>query len=248
MARGLALLTCGVGLALFAPAFTPSLPRSGLSAMPKAGPRRESLTQRAADGSGLKPFGPVVAYAKALMDAAIEKKEIVLVTDDVLKIKDQFLEEEWLEKLLLIQSNPKFSALQKATETVKILPKLKSTVMPKFIVFLAKKNRLRGLKRICLEYVQSMYFNQSITPVTVKVAQRLTEQQMEKIKEKMKKKAGTRDIKLVVEVDPSLIGGLQLEWGYTDPQNRYAPSYGVDLSLKNILEKRALQKGVVTAA
>ena len=29
---------------------------------------------------------------KALMDAAIEKKEIVLVTDDVLKIKDQFLE------------------------------------------------------------------------------------------------------------------------------------------------------------
>eukprot|EP00913_Durusdinium_trenchii_P011502 g10800.t1 len=117
MARGLALLTCGVGLALFAPAFTPSLPRSGLSAMPKAGPRRESLTQRAADGSGLKPFGPVVAYAKALMDAAIEKKEIVLVTDDVLKIKDQFLEEEWLEKLLLIQSNPKFSALQKATET-----------------------------------------------------------------------------------------------------------------------------------
>lgn len=93
-----------------------------------------------------------------------------------------------------------------------------------------------------------MYFNQSITPVTVKVAQRLTEQQMEKIKEKMKKKAGTRDIKLVVEVDPSLIGGLQLEWGYTDPQNRYAPSYGVDLSLKNILEKRALQKGVVTAA
>lgn len=67
MARGLALLTCGVGLALFAPAFTPSLPRSGLSAMPKAGPRRESLTQRAADGSGLKPFGPVVAYAKASM-------------------------------------------------------------------------------------------------------------------------------------------------------------------------------------
>lgn len=42
-------------------------------------------------------------------------------------------QEEWLEKLLLIQSNPKFSALQKATETVKILPKLKSTVMPKFI-------------------------------------------------------------------------------------------------------------------
>ena len=60
-------------------------------------------------------------------------------------------------------------------------------------VFLAKKNRLNGLKSICFEYVQSMYYTQSITPVTVRVAQRLTETQMEKVKEKMKEKAGTRD-------------------------------------------------------
>jgi len=60
-------------------------------------------------------------------------------------------------------------------------------------VFLAKKNRLNGLKSICFEYVQSMYYTQSITPVTVRVAQRLTETQMEKVKQKMKEKAGTRD-------------------------------------------------------
>lgn len=60
-------------------------------------------------------------------------------------------------------------------------------------VFLAKKNRLNGLKTICFEYVQSMYYTQSITPVTVRVAQRLTEPQMEKVKEKMKQKAGTKD-------------------------------------------------------
>lgn len=60
-------------------------------------------------------------------------------------------------------------------------------------VFLAKKNRLNGLKTICFEYVQSMYFTQSITPVTVRVAQRLTELQIEQIKEKMREKAGTKD-------------------------------------------------------
>ena len=105
------------------------------------------------------------APRQALMDAATEKKEVVLVTDDVLTIKDKFQEEssktglflktwsaqfffqkmaltlgrdcfqeEWLEKLLMVQSNPKLTALKKATETVKLLPDLKSTVMPKFIV------------------------------------------------------------------------------------------------------------------
>lgn len=49
-----------------------------------------------------------------------------------------------------------------------------------------------------------------------------------------------------MEVEPNLIGGLQVEWGYTDPQKRKAPTHGIDLTLKNILGKRALQKGVVT--
>ena len=100
---------------------------------------------------------------------------------------------------------------------------------------------------IMFEYVQSMYYKQSITPIRVTSAQRLTEDQLQKIGEKMKGKVGTTDVKLVAEVDPNLIGGLTLEWGYTDPVNLYAPTHGVDLSLKNILNKRALQKGVVDA-
>mmetsp|Transcript_11368 Transcript_11368/g.12545 ORF Transcript_11368/g.12545 Transcript_11368/m.12545 type:complete len:101 (-) Transcript_11368:172-474(-) len=97
------------------------------------------------------------------------------------------------------------------------------------------------------EYVQAMYFVQSITPVRVTSAQRLTEDQLAKIKQKMISKAGTKDVKLVAEVDENLIGGLTVEWGYTDPVQLYAPTHGVDLSLKNILNKRALEKGVVNA-
>ena len=47
---------------------------------------------------------------------------------------DNRLQEEWLEKLLLVQSNPKLTAVQKAKQTVDLLTPLKSTVMPKFIV------------------------------------------------------------------------------------------------------------------
>jgi hypothetical protein len=31
----------------------------------------------------------------------------------------------------------------------------------------------------------------------------------------------SKDVKLIMEVEPNLIGGLQVEWGYTDPQKRY---------------------------
>ncbi|CAJ1389065.1 unnamed protein product [Effrenium voratum] len=238
VSRGFGLLALGFGCA-----FVGVAPGAGA---PGAAPRERSLrslVQRQADASMLQPYGPVVAYAKALMNAAADKKEIVMVTDDVLAIKEKFKNREWLEQLLLVQSNPAFTSVEKARETVKLLKPLKSSVMPKFIVFLAKKHRLNGLKCIVLEYMQSMYFNQSITPVTVRSAQRLTEQQKDQIKEKMKQKAGTRDIKLITEIEPTLIGGLQLEWGYTDPEGRYAPTHGIDLSLKNILSKKALEKG-----
>eukprot|EP00435_Cladocopium_sp_Y103_P012855 s946_g3.t1 len=247
MARGRVIMACAAlacTLVSMKSAFTPSLPGNMGMATAGMGAQR-TLTQRNADGSMLKPFGPVVTYAKALMDAAREKGEDVPVTEDVLKIKDKFKEEEWLDKLVTVQNDPFLTEVQKANNIVDLLKPLKSTVMPKFIVFLAKKNRLNGIKVIMFEYVQSMYYLQSITPVRVTSAQRLTDDQLAKIKEKMKSKCGTKDVKLVAEVDPNLIGGLTLEWGYTDPVQLYAPTHGVDLSLKNILNKRALQKGVV---
>lgn len=252
MARGRVIMACAAlvcTLVSMKSAFTPSLPDNmGMATAGRGmGAKQRALTQRNADGSMLQPFGPVVTYAKALMDAAREKGEDVPVTEDVLMIKDKFKEEEWLDKLVTVQNDPYLTEVQKANKIVDLLKPLKSTVMPKFIVFLAKKNRLNGIKVIMFEYVQSMYYLQSITPVRVTSAQRLTEDQLAKIKEKMKSKCGTKDVKLVAEVDPNLIGGLTLEWGYTDPVQLYAPTHGVDLSLKNILNKRALQKGVVDA-
>jgi len=252
MARGKAALACAAlacTLAGMKYAFTPSLPGNvGMaSASRGVGARQLSLTQRNADGAGLTPFGPVVIYAKALMDAGREQDEEVAVTQDVIKVRDKFLDDQWQEQLVTVQNDPKLTEVQKAHKTVKLLEPLKSSVMPKFIVFLAKKNRLNGLKRIMLEYVQAMYYNQSITPVRVRSAQRLTEDQLSKIADKMKGKVGTTDVKIVQEVDPNLLGGLTLEWGYTDPEKLYAPSHGVDLSLKNVLNKRALEKGVVEA-
>ncbi|CAE7213386.1 atpH, partial [Symbiodinium necroappetens] len=168
---------------LLAPTFTPSL--LGFPKAKGAQQRTRSPTQLQADASGLNPFGPVVSYAKALSDAAESKGEDVAATQDMLKIKELYQSEDFQDSLFLVTNDYNLTAVEQAEALIKLVQPLQSSVVPKFIVFLAKKNRLRGLKAICLEYVQSLYYRQSITPVTVRVAQRLTADQLEKLKEKM---------------------------------------------------------------
>lgn len=231
MAGRAPLLSCIAlfSVGLLAPTFTPSL--LGFPKAKGAQQRTRSPTQLQADASGLNPFGPVVSYAK-----------------DMLKIKELYQSEDFQDSLFLVTNDYNLTAVEQAEALIKLVQPLQSSVVPKFIVFLAKKNRLRGLKAICLEYVQSLYYRQSITPVTVRVAQRLTADQLEKLKEKMREKADTDDVKIHMEVDANLIGGLQVEWGYNDPEALYAPSHGIDLSLRRILNQQALETaGLVDA-
>jgi len=232
--------SAGMGMGVAAAAA--ALGAAGLAA---AGRRACARVQVRADASGLMPGGPVIAYTQALTDAAEKKDEAVPVTKDVMKIRDKFEDEEFLDELQLLVNEPGLSLLDKARGTTKLLAPFESTVMEKFIVFLAKKKRLMALKPICREYVASLYFTQSIAPVVVRSAQRLTEEQAEAVKEKMKEKAGCSAVKLVNEVDGSLLAGFVIEWGFTDPENLVAPTEGIDLSLKRFLEKRAIDTGVL---
>merc|ERR1719277_2168887 len=113
--------------------------------------------------------------------------------------------------------------LTKAKKMVEIMGDFESTVVPKFIIFLAKKKRLQALPHLAEEYMTTLFETQKIEPVRVWVSQRLSEEQKEEIKEKMKAKTGATDIKLVEEVDNSLIGGFKLEWGFLDPELLVTP-------------------------
>mmetsp|Transcript_25068 Transcript_25068/g.59649 ORF Transcript_25068/g.59649 Transcript_25068/m.59649 type:complete len:252 (+) Transcript_25068:87-842(+) len=250
MARtmGVAVLAAAVMCFMGKLAFTPSLPAGfGRSAQSGEAAQQRSLTQRQADGSYLKPFGPAVSYAKALREAGQAKGEDAAVMEDILKIKAFYEDEAVFEDLSLVQNDFNLTEVERADQILAMVKPLKSTVVPKFVRFIAKKMRLKGLKAICLEYVQSAYFKESVSPVKVTSAARLTDDQKSKIIEKMKVKCETDSIKLIEEIDANLISGFKLEWGYIDPVNLDAPSHGVDLSLQNILNKKALQKGVVDA-
>ncbi|CAE8620652.1 unnamed protein product [Polarella glacialis] len=127
---------------------------------------------QAADGSMLEASGPIVTYSQALFDAAKAKNETVKVTMDVLAMKTKLQDDEFLEKWVLITNNFNIEKKDRSSVLVDLLGPFKSTVVPKFIVFLTKKQRAMSLRRIVKHYVTALYQQQAIEPVTVKSAQR----------------------------------------------------------------------------
>jgi len=197
------------------------------------------------DGSGLKPYGPVSAYSYALMEAAKKKHEAVPVTKDVMKIRKKFADDDFKTAYFVENNRPMISELRKAEIMIDMLKPLDSEVTEKFITFLAKKRRLKGLPLIVDFYVNSLYREESIEPVVVTSAEELSAEQIETIKERMKARTGASEIKVVTKTDPALLGGFVVQWSFMDPDNLQTPTKVEDVSLKNLMTKAALQKGIV---
>merc|ERR1712176_223473 len=109
---------------------------------------------------------------------------------------------------------------------MELVKPLESKVVPALLKFVAKKQRLLSIKKILKEYVQSIYWNQSITPVRCISADPLTDEQKAAITQKMAKKLGCADVKL--------------EYGFTDPDTLKYCSDGEDCTLRNFLERSAI--------
>lgn len=211
----------------------------------RAAKRARPRTQVCADASGLVGGGPICVYTDALMKASAQKDESVMVAKDVMKVKQLMSDRDFLDELQYVLNETGTTELTKAQGMIKLLQPLESTVFEKFVVFLAKKKRLAAVKPICQEFISTMYNNENIAPVVVRSAQRLSEEQIDSLKIKMREKTGCSDVKLIASVDASMVGGFVVEWGFPDPEDLSSPTEGVDLSLSNILRKKALNQGVL---
>eukprot|EP00929_Paragymnodinium_shiwhaense_P007920 TRINITY_DN111845_c0_g1_i1.p1 TRINITY_DN111845_c0_g1~~TRINITY_DN111845_c0_g1_i1.p1 ORF type:complete len:315 (-),score=89.49 TRINITY_DN111845_c0_g1_i1:143-1021(-) len=205
--------------------------------------QRSTRTQMFSEGGQA-----IVCYSNALNDAAVNKEESRAVTMDVMKVKDMLEEEEFRDELRLFVNTPFITDNAKAAGLIKMMAPLESSVFPKYVTFLAKKKRLGMLKDVLEFYMKDLYTQQKIEPVRVKVAQRLSPEQQETIKEKMKAKTGAADIKLVQEISTELVAGFVLEWAFTDPDMMTCPTEGLDLSLKNVVKRAATKEGVPVMA
>jgi len=246
----LAVVVVAVALCMLMamPAFTPSLPKS-LNRVASRGAAAQARTSihRCVDSSGLELYGPISLLTTVLTDTATKMKEAVPLTQDAMMLKKKYDDEDVKEELLFIMSDHSTTELEKGRQLVEIMGPFQSTVMPKFIIFLSKKKRMLSLRKICSEYVKRLYFTQSIAPVKVTSAEKLTEDQKNEIKAKMTAKIGVQDVKLLEEVDGGLLAGFVVEWNYLDPEKMHCPTESLDYSMKSHLDKMALAKGIVVA-
>jgi len=243
MARAAGALVLAAVLCFFAamPGFTsPLSTRSGFG-------RSRSLLPRHAEGV----YGePMDVFAMALADAASATKEAVPVMQDILYLKAMFNSEESnaaKDEWIRLANIPKrdFTLEQRAKKFVDFVKDdLKSTAVPKFIIFLGKKRRLDILSGLTLRYVQNMYKSQSIAPVKLESAAPFSEAQTKNLKDQMKKKLGVQDIKLITKTNPGLVAGFKLYWNFEDPEKLTKPSMELDSSFRTHLEAAALNRGV----
>lgn len=208
-------------------------------AMAARGARRGRTQMQA-----VNPYAPTLVYMTALQEAASKQGEAVQVSKDVMKVKDLYNSDDFLEELGMTTHEFGVPELEKVSALLESIGDLESTVFPKFLNYLAKKKRLGSVLAICEEYVKDLYDTNGVVPVVVTSADPLSMAQKEALKEKMKVKTGATDIKLVCKVSSALIGGFEVEWQFGDPQNLSTPSRGENLSLKSLLEKAAINQGV----
>merc|ERR1712039_573458 len=101
----------------------------------------------------------------ALMEAAARSGESVPVTKDVMKVKALFSDRKFLDELQFVQNDPSVPMVRKASAMVELMQPLESTVLPKFVTFLAKKRRLQALSLVADMYMGTLYDTQKIVPV-----------------------------------------------------------------------------------
>ena len=99
----------------------------------------------------------------------------------------------------------------------------------KFLMVLVKRERINLLKSIITNYLELVYETASIKMIEVSTAFPFANLQKNTLIQKLKELTNAREIRLVITVDSSLIGGFLIK----------TESKVLDFTVKNQLEKLA---------
>lgn len=148
-------------------------------------------------------------YAKALVELGAERKMVEGFGEELGKVNAAFA----VGPMRLLMESPTFAPEKKAA----ILSDLGKTLdlsegMKNFLGLLLEKDRLRYLPQIEADYRSFADELSGILRASVAAAAELPEPQRAAIKGTLEKQTGKR-VELRTEVDPSLIGGIQVKIG-----------------------------------
>jgi F-type H+-transporting ATPase subunit delta len=165
-------------------------------------------------------------YARALFDFSVEKNIMHQITADFQNLEIFLNESSELTEYL---SNPIVSKNAKQEVLTKVLqPQLNAETF-KFLMVLVKRDRINLLKSVISNYLELVYETASIKTIEVITAFAFSNAQKNTLIQKLKELTNAREIRLVVTVEPSLIGGFLIK---TD-------SKVLDFTIKNQLQQLA---------
>ena len=176
----------------------------------------------------INPLASKIAspYARALYDFSVEQNIMHQVTADFQNL-DVFLAE--VPTLMEYLGNPIVTATQKEALLTKTLKSQLNAETFKFLMVLVKRDRINLLPTIITTYLELVYKTASVKMIEVSTAFPFTTLQKLNLIKKLKELTNAREIRLVVTVDSSLIGGFLIKTN----------SKVIDFTIKNQLENLA---------
>jgi F-type H+-transporting ATPase subunit delta len=165
-------------------------------------------------------------YARALFDFSVEKNIMHQVTADFQNL-DVFLNES--TELLDYLNNPIVRNDAKSEILTKILKPQVNAETFKFLMVLVERGRINVLKAVITNYLELVYETASIKTIEVATAFPFANLQKNMLIQKLKELTNAREIRLVISVDSSLIGGFLIKTN----------SKIIDFTIKNQLQKLA---------
>ena len=165
-------------------------------------------------------------YARALFDFSVEKNIMHLITADFQNL-DIFLSES--AELTEFLDNPVASEEAKREVLAKTLESQIDAETFKFLMVLISRNRINLLSSVIATYLELVYEAASIKKIEVTTASAFTNVQKNTLIQKLKELTNAREIRLVITVEPNLIGGFLIK----------TESKVIDFTIKNQLQQLA---------
>jgi F-type H+-transporting ATPase subunit delta len=165
-------------------------------------------------------------YARALFDFSVENNIMHQITADFQNL-EIFLDKT--PELTDYLDNPIVSQEAKREILTKTLKSQVNAGTFKFLLVLVDRDRINLLKPIITNYLELVYETASIKTIEVSTAFPFTQLQKNTLIQKLKELTNAREIRLIITVDPSLIGGFLITTN----------SKVIDFTVKNQLQKLA---------
>ena len=165
-------------------------------------------------------------YARALFDFSVEKNIMHQITADFQNL-DIFLDEA--SELTEYLNSPVVKQEAKREILTKILKSQINTETFKFLLVLVERDRINLLNSIITNYLELVYQTASIKMIEVSTASAFTNTQKNMLIQKLKELTNAREIRLVINVAPELIGGFLIK----------TESKVIDFTIKNQLQQLA---------